>query len=283
MDYQQKYLKYKTKYLNLKDSKMSIQHGGALTAAQRQKITDTRRAIPDGEFYLFGYGSNSPTQLTERLSGFDADSSIPIGNRVTGADIRNNIFAAKLDGYKRGFFGYSEGRRGSVATIYPGASASASAAAAAAATTLQVFGTALRMTKERTGTGPNPAKNFFVGGKRITFDDLLKTEGIQYEKYVLQPLGNVQIWDPIERRYVNARPAFAFVGNLDYQPPDRLRDLQGSQPSQGYLEAVAQNLMERRILKGERIDEPPIEIDIKIWRNGRWVNGDPDKVRFTTR
>lgn len=256
MNYSQKYLKYKAKYLNLQKSKINYQSGGALNADQQAKIDAAKETIPNGDFYLFGYGSNGPTQLAERLSNFDASS--PVSNRVTEDDLITNTFAAKAEGWSRGFFGYSEGRQGSVATIYqkPGHT---------------VSGTALKMTS----TG----NQFLVGGKNITFDNLLISEAVQFGKYLLQPLGNIKIWNKNTKQYESKDPVYAFVGNLNYQPPARLRSLQGSQPSTEYVGAIANHLYSARLIAGFPADMP-IVIMIKIWKNNEWATGNPDKRRY---
>lgn len=255
MNYQQKYIKYKKKYLNLKDSKMSVQRGGI-------SINEARRQFPDGDFYLFSYGSNGIAQLAERL-GVDPDL------------IRQNSSAAKLEGWRRGFFSYSDGWGGSVATIYADAGAGAGVPS--------VSGIALRMSRRITGDrhAEYPARNFFVGDQQVGFNELLTREAVQHDKYIIRPLGNIRIFNRDIRRYQNAGPTCVFIGNRNYQPENNeLRNLQGAEPSEQYTEAIADTLRDRRELAGFN-RTPDIDIDIRIWRGNRWVDGDP--IRRTYR
>jgi len=67
------------------------------------RITEDLNKINVGNFYLFSYGSNGLDQLADRL----------------GVN-RSNLeaYPAKLEGWSRGFFSYSDNREGSVATIF---------------------------------------------------------------------------------------------------------------------------------------------------------------------
>ncbi len=61
-------------------------------------------SLPVGTFYLFSYGSNGLEQLSQRLG-------IPLEK------LKERASAVKLNGWARGFFSWSSGRQGSVATI----------------------------------------------------------------------------------------------------------------------------------------------------------------------
>jgi hypothetical protein len=267
MNYRQKYIKYKTKYSNLKSSKMNIQHGGI-------PINDARRKFPNNEeFYLFSYGSNGIHQLYERLSDFSSSSPTPVSSRVTEDDIKHNSYAAKLDGYRRGFFSYSKKWGGSTATIYEAGQGAGVDATSA------VYGIVLKMSKKETERN---RYNFFVGDKRVTFDNLLKSEGIDTNKYKIKQLDGVQYLRG--HAYHRAdKKVYTFEGNLEYMPTDHsLVRHQGSQPSISYMGAIADNMIDRRTLDRRTPNiSSKIDIDIKIWDGGHWNDGHPKKITFT--
>ena len=248
MSFSHKYNKYKKKYLDLKNKK---QYGG--DPEDQTRITEDLNSIQtnnNGEFYLFAYGSNGMTQLSERLG-------------VSYENIKKMSYPALLRGWKRGFFSYSDKWKGSVATIYQDPHLQNSI----------VGGVSLKMVKNR--------NNFYVNGQSANMNELCKNEAVQYNKYRIKSLTRHSIMRLGRENWEEINPAYAFVGNQGVYHTSSFPELQGTQPSRSYLNAIAKMIRDRRELHRYFANKDKIDIDIKIYKDGRWSDGRPKKVWYS--